>query len=37
MLAEVEDAFETTDAFCAARRIESSRVNRLTWIVYTEG
>lgn len=28
--AEVELAFETTDAFCAARRRESSRVRRLT-------
>lgn len=32
-LAEVEEALETTEAFCAARRIESSRVRRLTWVV----
>ncbi len=28
--ADVEDAFETTDAFWAARRSESSRVSRFT-------
>lgn len=28
---DVEDVFETTEAFWAARRSESSRVNRLTW------
>jgi len=31
-LAEVEDVFETTDALWAARRKESSRVSRLTYI-----
>ncbi len=30
-LAEVEEAFETTEAFWAARRTESSRVRRFTW------
>jgi hypothetical protein len=28
--ADVEEAFETTEAFCAARSIDSSRVSRLT-------
>lgn len=30
--AEVEEALETTDAFWAARSMESSLVNRLTWL-----
>lgn len=30
-LAEVDDVLDTTEAFCAARRIDSSRVRRLTW------
>lgn len=30
-LAEVDDAFDTTEAFCAWRRRSSSRVRRLTW------
>lgn len=30
---DVEDALETTEAFCAARRSESSRVSLLTCIV----
>jgi hypothetical protein len=30
-LADVEEALDTTEAFCAARRSESSRVRRLTW------
>lgn len=29
--AEVDDVFETTEAFWAARRRESSRVRRLTY------
>jgi hypothetical protein len=31
---DVEEVFETTDAFWAARRRESSRVRRLTWVVF---
>lgn len=30
--AEVEEVLETTDAFCAARSMESSRVKRFTWL-----
>lgn len=29
---EVEEVFETTDAFWAARRRDSSRVRRFTWV-----
>lgn len=29
---DVEEVLETTDAFWAARRRESSRVSRLTWV-----
>ena len=29
--AEVEEELETTEAFCAARSIDSSLVRRLTW------